>query len=78
MVCALMSKSDRVEPIEHRAAIFVEEGGGYVDIQQEFGDHTKYTPDEARRIAEEILEAADTAAQDGSVRADDPNTGAGP
>lgn len=68
-----MSRSNRVEPLEHRAAIFVEEGGGYVDIQQEFGDHTKYTPDEARRIAEEILDAADAAEHDGSVRADDPD-----
>jgi hypothetical protein len=73
-----MSRSDRVEPLEHRAAVFVEEGDGYVDIQQEFGDHTKYTPDEARRIAEEILEAADAAEQDGSVSADGPDTGAGP
>jgi hypothetical protein len=63
-----MSKSDQPHSIEHRAAVFVEESGGYVDIRQEFGDHTKYTPAEARRIAEEILTAADAAGSDGSVR----------
>lgn len=63
-----MSKSDPVTPIEHRAAIFVDQTGGYVDIEQEFGDHTRYTPEEARDIAEEILAAADAAEADGSVR----------
>lgn len=63
-----MSKADQPRSIEHRAAIFVEKSGGYVDIQQEFGDRTKYTPAEARRIAEEILDAADEATADGSVR----------
>lgn len=66
-----MSKSDPVTPIEHRAAVFVEQRGGYVDIEQEFGDHTQYTPEEAREIATEILEAADRAEADGSVRVDD-------
>lgn len=69
-----MSSSDDARSIEHRAAIFVEEGGGYVDIQQEFGDHTEYTPDEARRIAEEILAAADAAERNGGVRADGPES----
>lgn len=66
-----MSRSDPVTPIEHRAAVFVEQTGGYVDIEQEFGDHTKYTPEEARSIAEEILAAADQAERDGSVRMED-------
>lgn len=44
--------------------MYVEESKGYVDIQQTRGDHTLYTPDEAREIAREIMEAADAA--DGS------------
>jgi hypothetical protein len=68
-----MSKSGEVSPIARRSVVFVEQDGGYVDIQQEFGDHTKYTPEEARRIAEELLSAADTAEADGSVRVDDPD-----
>jgi hypothetical protein len=68
-----MSSTDGPTSLEHRAAVFVESTGGYVDIQQEFGDHTRYTPDEARRIAREIVAAADAAEQetDGSVRMDD-------
>jgi hypothetical protein len=54
-----MSKSRRATSLEHRAPVYVDPRGGYVDIQQTHGDRTKYTPDEARAIAFEILEAAD-------------------
>lgn len=65
-----MSKSGRVTSLEHRAPIYVDPRGGYVDIKQTHGDRTKYTPAEARDIAEEILDAADAAEADpdGSVR----------
>jgi hypothetical protein len=68
-----MSKSDSVTSLEHRAPVYVEQQEGYVDIQQAFGDHTKYTPAEAREIAQEILAAAAAAATettDGSVSMD--------
>lgn len=51
----------RTTPIEHVAPVYVERSNGYVDIQQAHGDHTLYTPEEAREIAEEILAAAETA-----------------
>lgn len=53
-----------VTPLEHVAPVYVEESKGYVDIQQAHGDHTLYTPDEAREIAREILDAADDADDD--------------
>jgi hypothetical protein len=54
-----MSKSRSVTSLEHRAPIYIDPRGGYVDIQQARGDRTKYTPEEARALATEILEAAD-------------------
>lgn len=66
-----MSKPDSVTPLEHRAPVYVEQEGGYVDIQQPFGDHTKYTPTEAREIAAELLAAAAAAeTADGGVAMD--------
>ncbi|WP_254830871.1 hypothetical protein [Haloglomus salinum] len=54
-----MSKSRSVTSLEHRAPIYIDPRGGYVDITQPRGDRTKYTPAEARRLAAEILAAAD-------------------
>lgn len=57
-----MAGQDRqVTPLEHVAPVYVETREGYVDLQQAHGDHTLYTPEEARNIAREILEAADRA-----------------
>ncbi|WP_276257408.1 hypothetical protein [Haloglomus litoreum] len=67
-----MSKSQRVTSLESRAPIYIDRRDGYVDIQQTYGDRTKYTPEEARDIAAEILEAADALeGTDGSVRMGD-------
>jgi hypothetical protein len=73
-----MSRADEPASLENRAAIFVESEGGYVDIQQEFGNHTKYTPEEARRIAREIMAAADAAETTGHVTAEDLDPEPGP
>lgn len=57
-----MAGQDRhVTPLEHVAPVYVETREGYVDLQQAQGDYTLYTPQEARDIAREILEAADQA-----------------
>lgn len=60
-----MSKSRRVPSLEHRAPIYVDRRGDYIDIQQPRGERTTYTPEEARAIAEEILDAAAAADSDG-------------
>jgi hypothetical protein len=62
-----MSKSRSVTSFEHRAPIYIDPRGGYVDITQPRGDRTKYTPEEARALAAEILAAADEVAGGESV-----------
>jgi hypothetical protein len=56
-----MAGDQAVTPLEHVAPVYVEESDGYVDIKQTQGDHTLYTPEEARELAAEILAAADAA-----------------
>jgi hypothetical protein len=51
-----------VPPLEHRAFFDIDTSDGYVRIEQSMGNQPLYTPEEARDIAEEILEAADRAA----------------
>lgn len=60
-----MADGEQPLPLEHVAPVYVDTREGYVDIEQTRGDHTLYTPEEAREIAEEILAAAERAA-DGS------------
>lgn len=56
-----MASDQRVTPLEHVAPVYVEVSDGYVDIRQTQGDHTLYTPEEARELAEEIRSVADAA-----------------
>lgn len=56
-----MVSDQQVTPLEHVAPVYVEESDGYVDIRQTQGDHTLYTPEEARELAAEIEAAADDA-----------------
>lgn len=59
-----MANQDRqVTPLEHVAPIYIDTRDGYVNLEQTKGDHTLYTPGEAREIAREILDAADQAEQ---------------
>jgi hypothetical protein len=64
-----MSKSRSVTSLEYRAPIYIDRRDGYVDIQQARGDRTKYTPEEARALAAEILEAADAIDGSDAIRA---------
>jgi hypothetical protein len=48
-----------VPPLENTAFFDIDTRQGYVRIDQSWGDQTLYTPEEARDIAEAILEAAD-------------------
>ncbi|WP_255149271.1 hypothetical protein [Halorarius halobius] len=56
-----MAERQRSVPLEHVAPVYVESEDGYVNVQQGHGDHTLYTPDEVRELAEELLDAADDA-----------------
>lgn len=56
-----MVDSDSPTPLEHVAPVYVEVSDGYVSIQQDPGDHTLYTPEEARHLAAEIRQAAERA-----------------
>jgi hypothetical protein len=56
------SISTSVPPLEHTAFFDIDERDGYVKIDQSWGDQTLYTPEEARDIANAIVEAADAAA----------------
>jgi hypothetical protein len=51
-----------VPPLEHRAFFDIDTSDCYVRIEQSVGNRPLYTPEEARDLAEEILEAADRAA----------------
>jgi hypothetical protein len=48
-----------VPPLEHTAFFDIDTTDGYVRIEQSLGDQTLYTPDQARDIAESILEAVE-------------------
>lgn len=57
-----MARADQpATPLEHVAPIYVDVSGDYIDIRQAHGDYTLYTPEEARELAHELLEAADAA-----------------
>lgn len=51
-------------PIEGSAYFSIDDADGYVKIDQSIGEHSLYTPEEARDIAEAIVAAADAAADD--------------
>jgi len=50
-----------VTPLENTAFFSIETDDGYVRIEQSLGNQVLYTPEEARDIAEAILEAAEEA-----------------
>lgn len=56
-----MAEHHRSPPLEHVAPVYVDREEGYVNLRQGHGDHTLYTAEEARDLAEEILAAADAA-----------------
>ncbi|WP_254822474.1 hypothetical protein [Haloglomus halophilum] len=62
-----MSKSRSVTSLEQRAPIYIDPRERYVDITQPRGDRTKYTPAEARRLAAELLAAAEEVEGGGTV-----------
>lgn len=45
-------------PLEHVAPVYVDVEGAYVNVEQTHGERTLYTPEEAREIATELLDAA--------------------
>lgn len=51
-----------VPPLENTAYFAIETDEGYVRIEQSVGNQALYTPEEARDIAESVLDAADEAA----------------
>ena len=51
----------RVPPLENTAFFSIEDDDGYVRIEQSLGNQVLYTPNEARDIAEAILDAVDEA-----------------
>jgi hypothetical protein len=50
-----------VTPLENTAFFSIETDDRYVRIEQSLGNQVLYTPEEARDIAEAILEAAEEA-----------------
>jgi len=53
------SSGTRVSPLENTAFFAIEADDEYVRIEQSLGNQVRYTPEEARDIADAILEAAD-------------------
>lgn len=53
-----------VTPLENTAFFSIETDDGYVRIEQSLGNQVLYTPEEARDIAESILEAAEQAPEE--------------
>lgn len=53
-----------VTPRRGTAYFTVEQQDGYVRIDQSIGDHARYTPEEAREVAQAILDAAEAADAD--------------
>jgi len=54
----------RVPPLENTAFFSIETDDDYVRIEQSLGNQVLYTPEEARDIANSILDAADEATAD--------------
>lgn len=50
-----------VTPLDDLAHFTIDASEGYVQIEQSHGGQVYYTPEEAREIAEDILEAAENA-----------------
>jgi len=53
------SSGTRVSPLKNTAFFAIEADDEYVRIEQSLGNQVRYTPEEARDIADAILEAAD-------------------
>lgn len=53
-----------VPSLKNKPFFSVERDDGYVRIEQSLGNQLRYTPEEARDIAQRILEAAEDAKQD--------------
>lgn len=53
-----------VPPLENTAFFSIEDDDGYVRIEQSLGNQVLYTPNEARDIAEAILDAVDEAVEE--------------
>jgi hypothetical protein len=49
----------RVQPLENTAFFDIEADEEYVRIEQSLGNQVRYTPSEARDIADAILDAAE-------------------
>mgnify|MGYP000572021854 CR=1 FL=1 len=62
-----------VSRLDHTALFDITERDGYVRIDQSQGGRTLYTPEQARDLAVEILEAADETEGGGSL-AEDPDS----
>ena len=58
------SSGIRVPPLENTAFFSIEDDDGYVRIEQSLGNQVLYTPNEARDIAEAILDAVDEAVEE--------------
>lgn len=51
----------KVPPLDNTAFFDIDTREGYVRVDQSLGNRTLYTPEEARDIAESIIEAAEDA-----------------
>ncbi|WP_254271391.1 hypothetical protein [Haloarcula marina] len=56
-------RSIRVPPLENTAFFSIEADDEYVRIEQSLGNQVLYTPEEARDIADAILDAVDAATE---------------
>jgi len=56
-----MATKETVTPLEHRAMFSIDTEDGYIRIDQSVGNPALYTPEEARDIAEDILDAVEDA-----------------
>ncbi|GGN89930.1 MULTISPECIES: hypothetical protein [Haloarcula] len=54
----------RVPPLENTAFFSIEADDDYVRIEQSLGNQVLYTPEEARDIAQSILDAVDEASHE--------------
>lgn len=55
------NEEPHVTPLDDLAHFTIDASEGYVQIEQTRGGQVYYTPEEAREIAEDILEAAEKA-----------------
>ena len=52
-----------IRPLADTAHFVIETTDGYVRVEQSIANSTRYTPEEARDIAQSIIEAAEQAEQ---------------